>query len=652
MKEGFYKAFEDQHRGSRELIRTRQEVYLDFLRPLAAALENPQAIDLGCGRGEFLEILLAAGFRARGVDLDEGMLEDCLRLGLPAEKGEAVSFLSQVPSNSQAVVSAFHVVEHIPFEQLAVLVAETYRVLVPGGIMIFETPNPENPRVGHYGFFMDPTHQKPIPPPLLSFVAEYQGFQRVKILRLQESLRMEDKKPLGLLDVLTGVSPDYSIVAQKNASPEITASLDSAFSREYGIQIQQLTGRYDDSLRQGLEEAAQKGQQRKAQQEAIETSVRGLKEELAQQRKAQQEAVEISMAEMKREIVAEIHSLIDNLVEKAEKNRLEVSARIDSMEDGMEGRIVEVAEYAAKIQEAVVSPSSYLIPAPFSWYSYLYKMLGIQRPAWINKKKQLVLSSKRPRFWQRLRRSIRKRIKMVEGAWNFDPIWYLEAYPEVSKGGADPLSHYINFGKGEGRYKNKSEEGIGKALIRMVNTLRKKSLTTDLRIILEQVESAFWVVTLKQTSKPLDGLVKISARNRYDEFRLGEGLKNKKSIRILLKLSLGIQKLSISFVDKYRGQKTEVTKLTRVSSRKRSQSEELVSQDYDGFVDLSLKPPRATIWRRWEASFRHKRKKLLSKPLLTCQQSAQNGCGNPPMVALTLNDQSNEIFEEIKRIHN
>jgi O-antigen chain-terminating methyltransferase len=649
MKKGFYKAFEDQHRGSRELIRKRQEVYLDFLRPLAAALENPQAIDLGCGRGEFLEILLAAGFRARGVDLDEGMLEDCLRLGLPAEKGEAVSFLSQVPSNSQALVSAFHVVEHIPFEQLAVLVAETYRVLVPGGIMIMETPNPENPRVGHYGFFMDPTHQKPIPPPLLSFVAIYQGFQRVKILRLQESLGMEDKKPLGLLDVLTGVSPDYSIVAQKNASPEITASLDSAFSREYGIQIQQLTGRYDDSLRQGLEEAAQNGLQRKAQQEGIEISVRGIKEELAQQRKAQQEAVEISMGEMKREIVAEIHSLIANLVEKAEKNRLEVSARIDSMEDGMKGRIVEVSEYAAKKKEAVVSPSSYLIPAPFSWHSYLYKMLGIQRPAWIDKKKQLILTSKRPRFWQRLERSIRKRIKMVEEAWNFDPVWYLEAYPEVSEGGADPLSHYINFGKGEGRHKNKSDGGIGKALIRMANTLRKKSLTKDLRIILEQVESGFWVITLKQTSKPLDGLVKISARNRHDEFRLSEGLKTKKSFKILLKLTLGIQKLSISFEDKYTGQKTEVTKLTRASSRKRSQSEKLVSQDYDGFIDLSLKPPRATIWRQLEARLRNKRKAIFSKPLLTIQRQALNESGDFPAVALALNQQADKIFKEISR---
>ena len=534
MKTGFYRAFEDRYRGSRELIRARQEVYLDFLRPLEEAVENPQAIDLGCGRGEFLEILLASGFRACGVDMDEGMLEDCLRLGLHAEKGEAVKFLSQVPSNSQAVVSAFHVVEHIAFDELMALVAETHRVLVPGGIMILETPNPENPRVGHYGFYMDPTHQKPIPPPLLSFVAEHQGFHRVKILRLQESLILEDNKPISLLDVLTGVSPDYSIVAQKNGSSELTASLDSAFSREYGVQIQQLTGRYDDSLKQSLGEAAQKGlvlkaqqeaveksvgglkeelaqqrkaqqeavktsigglkeelaqqrkaqqeavktsigglkeelaQQRKAQQEAVEKSVGGLKEELVQQRKAQQEAVEKSVGEVKREIVAEIHSLIANLGEQVEKNRLAVSARIDSVKDRMEGRVVEVGEYAAKIQEAVVSPSSYLIPTPFSWYSYLYKMLNIKKPNWINEKNRPKTEPQKYGFWRRLERSIRKRRERLIGRIGFDREWYLQEYPEVGFSGIDPLDHYLRFGIDEGRWKSKrhKEKAIASGTLR------------------------------------------------------------------------------------------------------------------------------------------------------------------------------------------
>jgi len=202
-------------------------------------------------------------------------------------------------------------------------------------------------------------------------------------------------------------------------------------------------------------------QQRKAQQEAVEKSVGGLKEELAQQRKAQQEAVERSVGEVKREIVAEIHSLIANLGEQAEKNRLAVSARIDSVEEGMEGmegRIVETAEYATKIQEAMVSPSSYLIPAPFSWYSYLYKMLNIRKPNWINKKKRSVEAPKRPGFLRRLERSVRKRRKRLFGRIGFDRKWYLQEYPEVGPSGIDPLDHYLLYGLREGRWKSKAEK--------------------------------------------------------------------------------------------------------------------------------------------------------------------------------------------------
>jgi len=189
---------------------------------------------------------------------------------------------------------------------------------------------------------------------------------------------------------------------------------------------------------------------------------------LAQQRKAQQEAVETSVGEVKREIIAEIHSLIANLGEQGEKNRLAVSARIDSVEEGMEGRIVEVAEYATKIQEAVVSPSSYLIPAPFSWYSYLYKMLNIRAPNWINKKKRSVAAPKRPGFWRRLERSIRKRRERLIGRIGFDREWYLQEYPEVGFSGIDPLDHWLRFGVEEGRWKSKrhKEKAIASGAVR------------------------------------------------------------------------------------------------------------------------------------------------------------------------------------------
>ncbi len=144
MIDPFYRAFEEKHRGSRGLITERLHVYLPFIRPLLKIYGGGQAVDLGCGRGEWLELLTKEGFSPTGVDLDEGMLSACQQLGLPAVKADALDLLSETESNSQLVVSAFHVVEHISFEQLKTLVTQALRVLKPGGLLILETPNPEN----------------------------------------------------------------------------------------------------------------------------------------------------------------------------------------------------------------------------------------------------------------------------------------------------------------------------------------------------------------------------------------------------------------------------------------------------------------------------------------------------------------------------
>src|SRR5659263_452911 len=98
MIDGFYRAFEEKHRGSRELINSRLRVYLPLVTPLAVAYPGAPIFDVGCGRGEWLELMAEIGFKPCGVDLDDGMLKDCLELGLLAEKGDAVAFLATLPS--------------------------------------------------------------------------------------------------------------------------------------------------------------------------------------------------------------------------------------------------------------------------------------------------------------------------------------------------------------------------------------------------------------------------------------------------------------------------------------------------------------------------------------------------------------------------
>jgi O-antigen chain-terminating methyltransferase len=247
MSDLFYRAFEDQHRGSRDVIKARLRAYEPFLLPLHATMDGlPTALDLGCGRGEWLELLAEHGFDAQGVDLDEGMLAACRERGLRVQTQDALSALRAWPDASLTLVSAFHLIEHIPFDDVQELIAESLRVLRPGGLLIMETPNPENLVVATSGFYMDPSHLRPIPPMLLEFVVAFQGFPRHKILRLQEAAALHGPVTLEPINLLNGVSPDFSVVAQKAAAQPVLAIFDDAFATPFGIELAELSSRYQE----------------------------------------------------------------------------------------------------------------------------------------------------------------------------------------------------------------------------------------------------------------------------------------------------------------------------------------------------------------------------------------------------------------------
>ncbi|PWI56764.1 class I SAM-dependent methyltransferase [Sulfoacidibacillus thermotolerans] len=244
----FYRAFEDRYRGSRELIKSRLQAYLPFILPLQTIYPECQTIDLGCGRGEWLELLTEYRFQPFGVDLDRGMLMACKERGFSVAEMDAVTALRDLPKESQVVVSGFHIAEHLPFEALQAIFEQALRVLKPGGFLILETPNPENIQVATANFYLDPTHQRPLPPLLLSFLAEFYGFSRVKVLRLQEPQELYAREKFSLSDVIGGVSPDYAIVAQKNALPSVLARFEEAFAKNYGVSLEMLEGVFEQRI--------------------------------------------------------------------------------------------------------------------------------------------------------------------------------------------------------------------------------------------------------------------------------------------------------------------------------------------------------------------------------------------------------------------
>jgi len=235
--DSFYRDFEDKFRGSREDIKSRLNVYSQFLIPLLKEYPKGGAIDLGCGRGEWLDLTQNLGFSSTGVDLDEGMLAACVERGLNAVKGSALEFLEKLDDQSQVVVSAFHVAEHISITELRQWVSEALRVLKPGGLLIVETPNPENLLVSSVNFYLDPTHLRPIPPALLGFIFENAGFETVKTLRLQEPKDFGEIENLQLRDVFYSVSPDYSVIGQKAVAKGADPRSSFAFNSNFGVTL-------------------------------------------------------------------------------------------------------------------------------------------------------------------------------------------------------------------------------------------------------------------------------------------------------------------------------------------------------------------------------------------------------------------------------
>ena len=183
--DALYISFEDQFRGSREQIRDKLNVYLPLIEEAKLGTQNSPILDVGCGRGEWLELLRASGYIARGLDINRVALDQCRAKKFDVIEEDALSYLRTLPSDNLGAVTGFHIIEHLSFEILVNLLDEIWRVVKPGGLIILETPNPQNVLVGSCNFYFDPTHRNPLPSPMIKFMVESRGFGKVKIIDLQ-----------------------------------------------------------------------------------------------------------------------------------------------------------------------------------------------------------------------------------------------------------------------------------------------------------------------------------------------------------------------------------------------------------------------------------------------------------------------------------
>ena len=171
-------------RGTFDDVKERVSVYIPELKSIAGL--GP-VLDIGCGGGELLTVLQENEIEAYGIEILESAVEECVATGLDARVDDALHHLSTVPHGTLGAVTAIHVVEHLGIDTLIEMIDLSLRALKPGGVIIFETPNPSNIMVGADSFYIDPTHDHPIPSALLEFLVSIRGFSEAHVVPLKRA---------------------------------------------------------------------------------------------------------------------------------------------------------------------------------------------------------------------------------------------------------------------------------------------------------------------------------------------------------------------------------------------------------------------------------------------------------------------------------
>jgi 2-polyprenyl-3-methyl-5-hydroxy-6-metoxy-1,4-benzoquinol methylase len=206
-----YGRFAERFRGTEEYVKSAQAVYEPHFRG------RRNVLDIGCGRGEFLERMRDIGAGARGIDQSEESVAICRHKGLAAETADLFEYLANLPEASLDGIFCSQVVEHIAAERLPEMIRLAVSRLERNGAIAIETPNPECLAIFATHFYLDPTHQRPVPHPLLAFYLEEFGVGNIEVRRLSpaaETMPSLRSLPADFREAFFG-GLDYAITGRK-----------------------------------------------------------------------------------------------------------------------------------------------------------------------------------------------------------------------------------------------------------------------------------------------------------------------------------------------------------------------------------------------------------------------------------------------------
>jgi 2-polyprenyl-3-methyl-5-hydroxy-6-metoxy-1,4-benzoquinol methylase len=181
-----YFPYLNEDRSIEDVIRERVRHYLPFFSATTPPQPPGYLVDIGCGRGEFMDICRDANLPCKGIDINEDMVRHCGDKGHDVTQAGAVAYLqAQADASLRGIISC-HVIEHMPAVEMLAFLRLCVRKLAPGGRLVLETPNPKS-IFGLSMFYRDFTHEKPIHPQTMKFLLQELGMQRVDVEELHKA---------------------------------------------------------------------------------------------------------------------------------------------------------------------------------------------------------------------------------------------------------------------------------------------------------------------------------------------------------------------------------------------------------------------------------------------------------------------------------
>jgi len=206
-------AFENKFRGSSENLNDKLSFYDEILNEVLSRFPKCKLLDIGSGRGEWLIKCQQLGIQSMGIDNNLSMFNYCSDKGLTIKHGDALEILKTFEDNSFQLITSFHFIEHISFDLILEILDQCKRILVPGGVLILETPSIDNILVSSKSFYLDPTHVTHIHPEAIKFALEYLEFKETNYYLLNTEKKFNTSQH-AFSRLYNGVGQDVTVISR------------------------------------------------------------------------------------------------------------------------------------------------------------------------------------------------------------------------------------------------------------------------------------------------------------------------------------------------------------------------------------------------------------------------------------------------------